>query len=397
METKGISKLDLKRRNRRQILLAIRRDGMLARVDIAAQLSLTRAAVTIITNQMIAQNILEDMNGPIAVKPDEPPKKGRKKTMIRINPTFRYTLGAVIEEKNVSVGLADLSGKPISRETMALNAESRMADISGFIAKACKKLIKKAALNLKQVLGLGIGVVPAQWALMDAEENENHQVRFPQLTSALEKELRLPVCAANAIGLFAMSNIEYGSAAQDSLLLYKGNSYHFAVVTDNALNGGIYANTALVDRIIITPNGEKAEGYPDGSVHAEMTDDALNRQIVAAIGKQLTIDEIDAAFINKDPALLPILENLLDKIVVLIHNLCIGHRTARVILQHFQPCDEAKNYLQAKLDAFSETPGSIQIVFSPVDGEKSFLAGCALAAEKLFYDQGGLQPGDTLE
>ena len=74
METKGISKLDLKRRNRKQILLAIRREGMLARVDIAAQLSLTRAAVTIITNQMINQNILEDMNGPLPVKPEEPPK-----------------------------------------------------------------------------------------------------------------------------------------------------------------------------------------------------------------------------------------------------------------------------------------------------------------------------------
>ena len=79
MDTKGISKLDLKRRNRRQILLAIRQAGTLARVDIASKLSLTRAAVTIITNQMINQNILEDLNTPLPVSADEPPKKGRKK------------------------------------------------------------------------------------------------------------------------------------------------------------------------------------------------------------------------------------------------------------------------------------------------------------------------------
>ena len=79
MDTKGISKLDLKRRNRKQILLAIRQAGMLARVDIAAQLSLTRAAVTIITNQMIAQNILEDMNSPAAELPNEPKKKAEKR------------------------------------------------------------------------------------------------------------------------------------------------------------------------------------------------------------------------------------------------------------------------------------------------------------------------------
>ncbi|MBQ8921057.1 MAG: ROK family protein [Oscillospiraceae bacterium] len=397
METKGISKLDLKRRNRRQILLAIRRDGMLARVDIAAQLALTRAAVTIITNQMIAQNILEDMSGPLPVKTDEPPRKGRKKTMIRINPTFRYVLGAVVEERGVSVGLSDLSGKPLGHEILMLSEDSGMEQITAFIVKSVKKLMKKASLTAKQVLGLGLGIVPAHWKLLEAEEAANHQVFFPKLIAALEKDLHLPVCAANAIGLYAMANIEYGKEEQDNLLLlYKGESYHFAAVTDSTLVGGIFANTALVDRLIITPNGEKAEGYPDGSVHAEMTDTALNRRIKAAIGRELTLDEINEAFIAKDPKLLQILEEVLDKIAVLIHNLCIGHRTTRVILQHFHPCDEAKDYVQKKLDSICETPGRIRIVYSPIDKEQAYLAGCALAAEKLFFDLGGLQPGDPV-
>jgi predicted NBD/HSP70 family sugar kinase len=397
METKGISKLDLKRRNRKQILLAIRREGMLARVDIAAQLSLTRAAVTIITNQMINQNILEDMNGPLPVKPEEPPKKGRKKTMIRINPTYRYVLGAVIEEKGLSVGLADLSGKPLGKEAMPLTAETRMADITAFIVKSCKKLIKKAALTVKQVLGLGIGIVPASWELVEGEENDSHQVHFPKLVAALEKDLKMPVCAANAISLYAMANINYGSDAQDSLLLYKGKSFHFAVVTDRDLTGGVYANTALVDRLILKPGGAKAEGYPDGSVHAELTDAALEQRIAAAIGKELTIDEMDAAFRSKDPALMPILEDQLNMLATLIHNLCIGHRTPRVILQNFQPCDEAKDYIVDKLNGLCEKPDRIRIEYSAVDGDKTFLAGCALATEKLFFDLGGLQPGESPE
>ena len=79
METKGISKLDLKRRNRKQILLAIRQAGMLARVDIAAQLSLTRAAVTIITTHMIAQNILEDLSTPLPALPMSRRKKAEER------------------------------------------------------------------------------------------------------------------------------------------------------------------------------------------------------------------------------------------------------------------------------------------------------------------------------
>ena len=43
----GISKLDLKRRNRMQILKVVRENGPISRVDISSLLGITRAAVTI--------------------------------------------------------------------------------------------------------------------------------------------------------------------------------------------------------------------------------------------------------------------------------------------------------------------------------------------------------------
>ena len=55
MEQHGISKLDLKRRNRMQVLKILKQRGPTSRIDIAGTLELTRAAVTIITNEMIEQ------------------------------------------------------------------------------------------------------------------------------------------------------------------------------------------------------------------------------------------------------------------------------------------------------------------------------------------------------
>ncbi|MBR3267565.1 MAG: ROK family protein [Oscillospiraceae bacterium] len=395
MDTKGISKLDLKRRNRRQILLAIRQAGTLARVDIASKLSLTRAAVTIITNQMINQNILEDLNTPLPVSADEPPKKGRKKTMIRINPTYRYPLGAVIEEDFVSVGISNLPLEAQYYEMMPLTDDTEADEIIAFIVKSCKKLIKKAGLSGKQILGLGVGVIPSRWSQLRAEENQDHQVHFSKLTYMLEMELSIPVCAANAVSLYAMANIPCGtSSTANQLLLYTGQNYHFATVTDNMLVGGVFANTALVDRIVINPNGAKAKGYPDGSVHAEMIRDAVDQKVAKICGKKLSIDELNNAFDNKDPRIYDILERQLVMTAVLIHNLSIGHRTTTVIMQHFRPSEKAKKFLQAKLDSFCEKSGSIRIIYSPIDGDHAFLAGCALAAEKLFYDQGGLPTGE---
>ena len=82
----GISKLDLKRRNRMQILKVVREQGPISRVDISAILGITRAAVTIITNEMIDQHILEEV-GEEPVNPSGEVRKGRRKILLDINET----------------------------------------------------------------------------------------------------------------------------------------------------------------------------------------------------------------------------------------------------------------------------------------------------------------------
>ena len=61
MEQHGISKLDLKRQNRMQVLKILKQKGPTSRIDIAAALELTRAAVTIIPNEMIEQGIITEI------------------------------------------------------------------------------------------------------------------------------------------------------------------------------------------------------------------------------------------------------------------------------------------------------------------------------------------------
>ena len=129
MDTKGISKLDLKRRNRKQILLEIRENSTLARVDIAKRLNLTRAAVTIITNQMISEGILEDLATP-KERDNEPKRKGRKKTMIRINPNYRFALGAAVTADYISIGLSNLEGEVLDKTFLPLKSKIRCSGSS---------------------------------------------------------------------------------------------------------------------------------------------------------------------------------------------------------------------------------------------------------------------------
>ena len=77
MEQHGISKLDLKRRNRMQVLKILKQRGPTSRIDIAGTLELTRAAVTIITNEMIEQGIIQEIGEYKHVTEKAP--RGRKK------------------------------------------------------------------------------------------------------------------------------------------------------------------------------------------------------------------------------------------------------------------------------------------------------------------------------
>ena len=108
MEQHGISKLDLKRQNRMQVLKILKQRGPTSRIDIATMLELTRAAVTIITNEMIEQGIIMEIGEYKHISEKAP--RGRKKILIDINYHYKFALGVTIEENIISVGLTTLSG-----------------------------------------------------------------------------------------------------------------------------------------------------------------------------------------------------------------------------------------------------------------------------------------------
>lgn len=395
MDTKGISKLDLKRRNRKQILLAIRQAGMLARVDIAAQLSLTRAAVTIITNQMIAQNILEDMNSLAAEAVGEPKKKGRKKTMIRINPDFKHVLGAVVNERAISVGLSDITGAPIDNRYLEISDDSKTEELITFIVSSCRDLMQKHSLSNKQMLGLGVGIVPARWEMFRAEEKDS-KVSFAKLCYLLEMELSMPVLAESAINLYAFAGIDYTNAVtSNQLLIYSGQKFQYSIVLGNELVGGFSRDTSVIDRMIIVPGGASCEGYPDGSVHAELTRAALLAKAAAATGQTMTMDQLNAEYEAGNPKVTKVYEKNLYDLARLIYNLCTGSSVYCATLQCFRISDKAHKKLDDELRKLTGKEKPILLRFSSIDNADAYRAGCALAIEKLFFETGGMLPGDN--
>ncbi len=394
MDTKGISKLDLKRRNRRQILIAIREAGTLARVDIAGRLALTRAAVTIITNQMIQQNILEEFNS-AKEDPTLPKKKGRKKTLIRINPDYKFVLGAVISEDYISVGLCNLGGEVLDKTFLPLTGSIEKPEIVAFIVQSCKELIsQKSSLNPKQILGLGVGIVPQRWEQMQGEEGE-HGVTFPKLCYLLEMELGIPVQCGSAVGLYGLANTDFRSPdSGNQLLIYSGKEYHTAVITNNFLNTEYNTDSKAINRYIITPGGLPAKGYPDGSVFAELSKGVLIARGAEILGRpadEVRMSDIHDAYRAGDKQIKKLLDSTADKLALLVYNIAVLHGSKRVILQSFEMIPETEKRMRTLVKKLGKADAEpIELLISPLDPEHSFLAGGCLAVEKLFFETGGM-------
>ncbi len=403
METKGISKLDLKRRNRKQILRVIRENGPTSRVDIAARLALTRAAVTIITNEMISQGVLVELGeAPIDY---EHLQKGRRKILIGINANYKFVLGAMINERNVCVGLSTLDGEILDKDLLNVSDSTDQQDIISFIANSCHKMMKNSNLTSKQVLGLGLGVVPTRWEQMRAEIKDG-VLSFSKLRYMMELELNIPVHCANAIGLYALANLDFKNGArQNMVLLYSGAQYNCAVITDNELQKEYEIHTDSIERCIVRKGGRKSEGFPDGSIHAELTPNVLVSRLreifsekktpilyKACNGKVDTMDmkKIKFSYEEDDPGVAAVLHDMLDMLALAIHNLSVAHFSHSIVLQNFSFEDKAKDYLKQALVSLLGEANVPNLVFSIIDTERSFLAGAALAVDKMFFDAGGL-------
>ena len=151
----GISKLDLKRRNRMQILKVVREQGPISRVDISAILGITRAAVTIITNEMIDQHILQEV-GEEPVNPNAEVRKGRRKILLDINETYKFAIGIYVDEKEISIGLTTLNAAALDKRSITHKADMTPEALAELLGTTLEKMLQNSCLTYENLLGIGV-------------------------------------------------------------------------------------------------------------------------------------------------------------------------------------------------------------------------------------------------
>lgn len=194
MATNGISKLDLKRQNRMQILKLLRNEGPTSRIDIARNIGITKAAVTIITNEMIEQGIIYE-KGEQLPKGNKIPR-GRKKILLDVNPTYKMGMGLVVDNGFIYFGLCTLKGDIIEKHTKVIGPEDTAEDIFAAIEKLYQDIMYKNDLKPSLVAGLGVSVGSDYFGMLRVTVEADGSVDY----SGLQERLSLFVGVSMAFG-----------------------------------------------------------------------------------------------------------------------------------------------------------------------------------------------------
>ncbi len=407
MEQHGISKLDLKRQNRMQILKILKQRGPTSRIDIAAALELTRAAVTIITNDMIEQGIITEVGEYKHLSEKVP--RGRKKILLDINHNYRFVVGITVEENILSVGLATLSGAVLDKINSNISIETSHDDIMELIKNSFNEIMSNNCLKDDAILGIGIGVRPAMYSSMKIHIT-NKISDYSRLLKAFESFTSLPVVVDNSIKGTAMANIDFQKTKDPNrhniAFLQFGDVLNFVVTNLNDPIISYDNRTDFVDKIIINPFSEEKD-CPcgrTGCAKSELTKSAIVKKVKRVYNAETTpylynltegkIENLDypiiqQALIKADSGVNEVFRKWNELMAILVNNLIFSTNPQKLVLHDFNMTEKQLDYFKSVLEQVGGKEISKLIDLSIVDNKHIFLAGAAIAIRELFFSRGG--------
>jgi predicted NBD/HSP70 family sugar kinase len=407
VEQHGISKLDLKRRNRMQVLKILKQRGPTSRIDIACALELTRAAVTIITNEMIDQGIITEI-GEYKHTSEKAPR-GRKKILIDINHHYKFALGITVEEELASVGLSTISGDVLDKRILKLTDNTDRKNIYNFFIKSMNDVLSDNCLEQSALLGIGFAIYPTMFMKMDIPIKDGFP-DFSHLQRFMSNYTELPMVFDNSVKGTAMANIDFRKdrdpEARNIAFLQYGRNLNFVFTNLNEPIVAYDNRTDFVNKMIIAPESDRVcQCGRRGCVENEIAPGSIKRKIVRAFSKEkmpflwqaakgdsdyITPELVSAAYSKHDPAIVSIMDNSFMLLAVLINNLYFSTNPQKIVLHKFGFIgDLSFEKLKETIQKVGGDNVAESVCLSFVEDKHHFLSGCALAIRELFYNCGG--------
>lgn len=280
------------------VMSAIRKLGTAARIDIAKKTGLSPATVTIITSEMLAAGLIEEL-------PSEPEpahtKRGRPRVLLRVRGKANRVIGAKLADGCLFVTILNFAGDKLAEgeyptPLWPLKAE----DVADLLQTSFKDICSRHDLSLAQVGGIGIGLPglidgPAGKAVWSRTFNEEN-IEFRSL---LESRFSCPVFIDNDTNLVALGELwfGYGRNTRDFIAVTVESGLGMGIVIDGALYRGSQRRGAEFGHTKVALDGALCSCGQRGCLEAYVANYALLREADQVVGDtEKGVQRIDQLF-----------------------------------------------------------------------------------------------------
>lgn len=266
----------------------------ISRADLADKLGLTRAAVTVIINELIK-------NGIILNTDSRSTTSGRPPVELEINPQLGLVAAVDMGAMHLSVALADFSARILEEIEVPFRIDRGPKESLREVDRVLEELLQKRGLSYGDLAAIGIGVpgpVIAEKGMVMAPPIMPGWDRFP-IRATLENQWGTAVTLNNDAELGALGEWAYGAGRGEKNLAFikVGSGIGAGLMINQQIYGGTTGSAGEIGHLTVDENGPLCACGNHGCLEAFAGGHAIAyqaRQLVAS-GKRTLLSEKDPA------------------------------------------------------------------------------------------------------
>lgn len=382
----GSNMTDVKIKNRSLILELLKKKNI-SRRDIAKEIGLTPAAVTILTNEMIREGILKERGS------EDENRVGRKSIFLSLNDKYKYAIGVNIGTERISVGLGSLSYELLDYREFKVK-DINKSDIFDKIFVYIKELIWDNCITKDSILGIGVGIVgtvdQVNGISKKAYKLWNESINIKEL---FENTLGIKTIVENNVRAMTLAEIEKkrDCIIDNTVFVKYGPGIGSAIVLNNELYYGSNNNAGEIGHSMLAIEGELCTCGQRGCLEMIASPRSIVQKSLNISDKYMEIKNILQAYDEENTDIVNIINNALKYLSIGFVNIIQLYDPKKVIV--YGELFRNKKVLDAFRGFIYETTSNREfsncIELSLINENKS-IGGIALALKRLFYSKGGM-------
>ena len=224
----------------------------ISRTGLAEEMGLTRAAVTLIVNDLLE-------NGVILEAESRAIPNGRPPVVLEINPKRGLVAAVDMGATHVNIALADFSAKIIEETSFPFNIKQGPQACLAEVRRILQELLDRYGISISEIMAVGVGV-PGP-VIKDAGMVMSPPImpgwdRYP-IRQTLEEAWGCPVSLNNDAELGALGEWAYGAGRGEKNLAFikVGSGIGAGLIINQQIYGGTTSSAGEIGHITIEENG----------------------------------------------------------------------------------------------------------------------------------------------